>query len=75
MIAPLNDDTKTIGKDKRFIFDGRAWIVSSVDRISVDGLIYLTVDEDTLGAKDDPSNEVADASNNVDNGGGSWWQP
>jgi hypothetical protein len=48
LMAPLDDDTKLIGKDKRFIFDGRAWKVSSVDRISVDGLIILTVDEDEI---------------------------
>jgi hypothetical protein len=66
LIAPLNDDTRTISKDKRFIFDGRAWIVTAIDRISVDGLIIVTVDENLLSKENDNLElEIADYYNNI----------
>jgi hypothetical protein len=68
LIAPLNDDTRTLGKDKRFIFDDRAWRVTAIDRISVDGLMILTVDEVTSNlAVDNFELEIADYFGSVAN--------
>lgn len=70
LIVPLDDETKLFGKDKRFIFDSRAWRVTAVDTISVDGLLMLTVDEDTIDSDDDLVDQVADNDTNA--GGGLW---
>jgi hypothetical protein len=61
LITPLDADTKKIVKDKRFIFDERAWKVSALDRISVGGLLILTLDEDEIDkSKDNLELGIAD---------------
>lgn len=61
LIIPLNEESKHIAKDKRFIFDGRAWKVTAIDRISVSGLLILTLDENEIDkAKDNLELGIAD---------------
>lgn len=67
IVIQSNEDTKGINKDKRFIFDGRAWKVVNVDRLS-QGVIYLGLEEDQF----DPTNDnielrIADYYNNLAN--------
>lgn len=53
LMLRLNDDTRKIVKDQRFILDGRAWNVMSLDRLSVDNIMYLVLDEDQKILPDD----------------------
>lgn len=53
LMLRLNDDTRKINKNQRFILDGRAWSVMSIDRLSVDNIMYLVLDEDQNVLPDD----------------------
>lgn len=53
-----NNDTITI--DRRFIINNKAWKVIYVDDISYDGLIQLTLQQDTLNNNDNLALGVAD---------------
>lgn len=53
LMLRLNEDTRKIVKNQRFILDGRAWNVMSLDRLSVDNIMYLVLDEDINVLPDD----------------------
>lgn len=66
LIVPLDDDTKLIGKDRRFIFDSRAWISTTIDTISVDNLLIMTVEESEIDKTNDNLDlGIADYYNNL----------
>ncbi|MCY9594007.1 hypothetical protein PC41400_14475 [Paenibacillus chitinolyticus] len=67
ILIPLNENTKLISKDKRFILDQRAWKAIGVDRISKRGIINLTLKEDAVANSDNLELEVADYRGNTAN--------
>lgn len=67
ILIQANDDTKQIKKDKRFIFDGRAWRVVGFNGLN-EGLLELTLEEDQFNeAVDNVSLRIADYAGNVAN--------
>jgi hypothetical protein len=74
VIVPYNDDTKTIEPTQRFVFDGNAFDVTGIDRMTDvfkdEGLIILTVKATAMTDTDDVVTNVADDSGNSNWGGG-----
>lgn len=64
IIIPKNVDTEKIIKDKRFIFDNRAWEVKSINGLN-DGLIELTLEESQFSEHDNKELRIADYHNNL----------
>ncbi|MWV44968.1 hypothetical protein GRF59_15200 [Paenibacillus sp. HJL G12] len=55
-----NENTYEFKKGKRFIFDDRAWRISSIDKLD-DNLIYLVLDADNIDpSKDNVELRIAD---------------
>lgn len=60
-----NQHTMRIERDRKFIFDGRVWKVTAIDRL-LTGLIYLELEEsDTDLTKDNMELRIADYYNKV----------
>jgi hypothetical protein len=74
IVVPYNDETKTIEPTQRFVFDGQAFDVTGIDRITDvykdKGLITLTVKATAKTDTDDVATGVADDSGNSNWGGG-----
>lgn len=63
-----NKYTRELVKYQRFILDGRAWKTIAVDRLSLNGLIILTIDEDVIVTTDDNLElEVANYNSRLSN--------
>jgi hypothetical protein len=61
LLVSYDDDTKTLRKDKRFLFDTRAWKITAIDNISIKGISIITVQEDQIDtAKDNIILQIAD---------------
>lgn len=57
-------ETKDLYKDKRFIFDSRAWKVSAIDTKTIIGLSIVTLQEDLINNENDNLDlEIADYNN------------
>ncbi|OZB98024.1 Ig-like domain-containing protein [Paenibacillus sp. XY044] len=55
-----NTHTSLFTKGRRFVFDGRAWKISAIDRLE-DNLIYLVLDADAIDpSKDNVELRIAD---------------
>lgn len=52
ILIQANDDTKLIDKEKRFIFDNRAWSVIGINGL-LDGIIELTLEEEQINTSTD----------------------
>ncbi len=62
IIMQLNDNTSELAYDKRFIFNKMAWKIVDYDVVSYPSLLILTVTQHEMDkARDDISNEIADA--------------
>ena len=60
-IAPYNEITKKIKVEKRFIINGQAWSVTSLDFTTDEGILYVIMKVDTINQEyDDVPNEIAD---------------
>lgn len=61
LLINADEESKKVAKGKRFIFDSRAWKVTAIDSISVNGLLTLTVEESEIdSSKDNLELEIAD---------------
>lgn len=61
-IVPSDEDTLTIKRGHRFIIDGQAWKVSSIDDTSAKKLRIITMKEDVIDmSRDKIGEDVADA--------------
>ena len=60
VVCQFNDVTMSISRNSRFIFDNRAWRIFDIDRISVDGIITMTIEEDQVNEFDNMELRVAD---------------
>jgi Bacterial Ig-like domain (group 2). len=68
ILIPLNEETSQFKKEKRFIFDGRAWKIITKDSIEFDNIIHLILEEDQINtATDNVDLEIADYFNGYSN--------
>ncbi|ODA08139.1 Ig-like domain-containing protein [Paenibacillus polymyxa] len=67
VVISANEKTDELTKKKRFIFDGRAWSITAINKLDT-GLNYLTLKEDLINnATDNLELEIADYNGNVAN--------
>ncbi|MEK4006344.1 Ig-like domain-containing protein [Paenibacillus sp. FSL H3-0333] len=68
LLVSFDEDTTNFRKDRRFIFDGRAWKITALDNISLKGIAIVTVQEDLINtATDNLELGIADYYGNVAN--------
>lgn len=66
LLVGFDDATEHLRKDRRFIFDSRAWKITALDNISTQGFSVISVQEDLLDpAKDNLELGIADYYGNV----------
>ncbi|MGR6760426.1 hypothetical protein ACU1JV_01090 [Paenibacillus sp. T2-29] len=65
IVISANEKTDALNKKKRFIFDGRAWSITAINKLDT-GLNFLTLKEDLINnATDNLELEIADYMGNI----------
>ncbi|MDY8021259.1 Ig-like domain-containing protein [Paenibacillus polymyxa] len=65
IVISANEKTDVLNKKKRFIFDGRAWSITAINKLDT-GLNFLTLKEDLINnATDNLELEIADYNGNI----------
>ncbi|GFN32597.1 Ig-like domain-containing protein [Paenibacillus xylaniclasticus] len=67
LILSRDEHVAKFEKAMRFIIDNRAWSISAIDTISVNGLSIVTLDETTISSNDNLELQIADYVGRVAN--------
>lgn len=63
-----NENSRKIKVNMRFLIKGQAYIIESIDNVSIENILRIVAKTDTINPKDDLVNDIA--NNDVANSGG-----